>query len=113
MRKLLPLFILTILSGCATSQFTTMDEAVNPNGVSVLYDYPSQPYTKIGLVDLDYYRPGWRAPTVTDALPRLTAKAQEVGGNAFIVRGQRPGQVASRSIIVSIEVLSIDWPSGP
>jgi uncharacterized lipoprotein YajG len=97
-----------LIGGCATAQFTPNAEAENANGISVLYDYPTDPYRKIGLVDLDYYRPGFRAPTATDALPKLKAKIREVGGNAFIVRGQRSGQVASRSIIVSVEVLSVD-----
>jgi hypothetical protein len=102
------ILLAVLLTGCATTQFTPVSEAEDAAGVSVLYDYPSEPYRKIGLLDLDYYRPGMRAPSVTDALPRLRAKCKEVGGNAFIVRGQRPGQVASRSIIVSIEVLAID-----
>lgn len=109
MKRILTFGSLLLLTTCATSQFTPVEQTQNATGVSVLYDYPIQPHQVIGLVDLDYYRPGWRAPTVTDALPRLRAKAREVGGNAFIVRGQRPGQVASRSIIVSIEVIAVDW----
>ena len=109
MRFKASLAIVLLLAGCATTQFTPVGEAENPSGISVLYDYPTESYRKIGLIDLDYYRPGFRAPTVTDALPKLKAKTREVGGNAFIVRGQRPGQVASRSIIVSVEVLAVEW----
>jgi hypothetical protein len=102
---------LGLIAGCETSstQFTPTSEAENTAGVSVLYDYPAAPYKKVGLIDLDYYRPGWRAPTVTDAMPRLREGARNVGGNAFIIRGQRPGQVESRSIIVS-NVVRAAWP---
>lgn len=97
------------ITGCVTTQYTPISEAEDPSGISVLYDYPSQQYRKLGLIDLNYYRPGWSAPTVTDSIPKLKAKTREVGGNAFVIRGQRPGQIVSRSIIVSIEVLAVDW----
>jgi Mrp family chromosome partitioning ATPase len=109
-KRIVAVASLVLMTGCATTQFTPDSAAKGTDGVSVLYDYPSAPYRKIGLIDMDYYRPGLRAPTVTDAMPRLRARTREVGGNAFIVRGQRPGQIASRSIIVSVEVLAVDEP---
>jgi len=111
--RLIAVAVLALLAGCVTTQFTPIAEAETESGVSVLYDYPAAPYRKLGLIDLDYYKPGWRAPTITDAFPKLKTKVREVGGNAFIVRGQRPGQVQSRSIIVSAEVLTVQWPAKP
>lgn len=73
----------------------------------MLFEYPKGEYTNIGLIDVGYYRPGWTAPTLTDALPKVREQVQALGGNAFIIRGQRPGQVAARSIIVSAEVLRL------
>jgi hypothetical protein len=71
----------------------------------MLFEYPKGQYANLGLVDVGYYRPGWDAPTLNDALPKVREQVYALGGNAFIIRGQRPGQVASRSIIISAEVL--------
>lgn len=73
----------------------------------MLFEYPKGQYTNLGLIDVGYYLPGWTAPTLNDALPKVREQVHALGGNAFIIRGQRPGQVASRSIIVSAEVLRV------
>lgn len=100
------LCICAALAGCVTSQFTPA-AAPQPGGVAVLFEYPHSDFEKLGVVDVGYYRPGWTAPTLTDAMPKVEDKARQLGGNAVIIRGQRPGQVAARSIIVSAEVLHV------
>jgi hypothetical protein len=97
-------FLCLCLAGCVTTTFTP---GVQGGGGDVLFEYPKGQYTNLGLVDVGYYRPGWTAPTLTDALPKVREQVHALGGNAFIIRGQRPGQVASRSIIVSAEVLRV------
>jgi hypothetical protein len=61
------------------------------------------------VIDFDYYQPGWREPSVTDALPQLKAKVRSVGGNALIIRNQRVGRFNNRFITISAEVLDVDW----
>ena len=93
-------------------QYTPNPISSSSSGVSVLYEYPPEEYRNLGVIDFDYYRPGLREPTVTDALPKLKQKVREAGGNALIVRNQKVGQNNSRYITISAEVLSIDRSSG-
>lgn len=92
-------------------QYTANPQGGSSAGVRVLYDYPAAKYENLGVIDFDFYQPGWREPTVNDALPRLKAKVEEVGGNALIVRNQRIGRQNNRFITISAEVLSVDWSS--
>ena len=90
-------------------QYTPNPQSASDAGVRVLYDYPHAAYKDLGILDFDYYHPGFREPTVTDALPALKAKVQSVGGNALIVRNQRIGSQNNRFISISAEVLNVDW----
>lgn len=114
MTKTFAFILVFALTGCSTMQYTA-----NPQGnsysnsdVQVLYDYPSTQFKSLGVIDFDYYQPGFREPTVTDALPKLKDKVREVGGNALIVRNQRIGQFNNRYITVSTEVLLIEGGDG-
>lgn len=86
------------LAGCVTVQRVPTSEG------DVLFEYPRGPYTNLGLIDVDYYRPGFSAPTLTDAIPKVREQAHAMGGNAFIIRNHYVGEW-NRSIIVSAEVL--------
>lgn len=90
-------------------QYTPNPRAASDGGVRVLYGYPHASYTNLGIIDFDYYHPGFREPTVTDALPALKAKVRSVGGNAPIVRNQRIGSHNNRHISIPAEVLNVDW----
>lgn len=94
-------------------QYTANPQSAADSGVRVLYDYPSAAFTNLGVIDFDYYKPGFREPTVTDALPKLKAKVASVGGNAVIIRNQKIGRNNNRYVTVSAEVLSVDWSSAP
>lgn len=77
------------------------------NGVQVMFEYPKDGhYTNLGLVDVNYYRPGWTQPSLEEAIPKVTAQALKMGGNAVIIRNHYPGEW-QRSIIVSAEVLRV------
>jgi hypothetical protein len=105
---LVSLLLSSLLAGCVTSHFVPnrgADQIVG--GVQVLFEYPKTEYTDLGLLDVGYYRPGWTAPALNDAMPKVSEQVRAAGGNAVIIRGERPGQVASRSIIVSAEVLRV------
>lgn len=93
--------VLFSLAGCVTTTH------VQPAGGDVLYEYPKGRYTSLGLIDVDYYRPGLTAPTLTEAMPKVRKEALAMGGNAFIVRNHETGEWA-RSIIVSAEVLRVE-----
>lgn len=102
--------LLTSLAGCSTMQYTANPQTENQSGISVLYAYPpAASFKNLGMIDFDYYQPGWREPSVTDALPKLKEKVAEVGGNALIVRNQRMSRYNARYITISAEVLKIDW----
>ena len=108
LKKLVLLLALSVI-GCSTMQYTANPQGESALGVRVLYDYPAAKFKNLGIIDFDFYQAGWREPTVTDALPKLTAKVAEVGGNALIVRNQRVGRHNSRFITVSAEVLQVEW----
>jgi hypothetical protein len=97
------------LSACSTMQYTPMTQQPNEPGVRVLYEYPQETkYKSLGIIDVNHYRPGFRAPTVSDVLPELKAKAASAGGNALIVRSHQVGQF-DRSISITAEVLMVEW----
>lgn len=76
-------------------------------GVDVMFEYPrSGSYTNLGLIDVNYYRPGFSQPSLTEAMPKVLDQARAMGGNAVIIRNHYPGEW-QRSIIVSAEVLRV------
>jgi hypothetical protein len=109
MTKLIAAAAFALLAGCSTMQYTANPQGANDGGVRVLYDYPQAAYNNLGVIDFDYYKPGFREPTVTDALPKLKAKVSSVGGNALIIRNQKIGRQNNRFVTVSAEVLAVDW----
>lgn len=105
------IFTMVGLVGCATAEFKPGVQLPNQQGVRVLYEYPENAkYKAIGTVDAYVYKPGWSAPTVSDAMPKLIEKAAAAGGNALIVRNSQVGQF-DRSISVTAEVLVVEWSS--
>jgi hypothetical protein len=106
--KTLALVALITLAGCTTVQYTPTSNQAPASGVRVLYEYPQDgKFKSLGTIDAQHYRPGLSAPTVEDAMPKLKAKAESVGGNALIVRSHQVGQF-DRSISVTAEVLRIE-----
>ena len=95
------------LAGCSSVKYTPATKTVDSGSVRVLYEYPQKfEFRSLGTIDIYLYQPGLHAPTVSDALPKLKAKAAAVGGNALIVRSHQVGQF-ERSISVTAEVLVI------
>lgn len=93
------------LTACVTTHVVRTGGMTN--GVLVMFEYPKDGrYTNLGLIDVNYYRPGWTQPSMEEAMPKVVEQAQAMGGNAVIVRNHYPGQWA-RSIIVSAEVLRV------
>lgn len=111
LQQILLFVVLTLgITSCATAEFKPGLQLPNQQGVRVLYEYPADAkYRTIGTVDAYVYRPGWSAPTTSDAMPKLIEKAASAGGNALIVRSSQVGQF-DRSINVTAEVLIVDWP---
>lgn len=96
------------LTACSTMNYTAAQPQSSEPGVRVIYEYPQEAkFKSLGTINVDHYQPGWRAPTVSDVLPKLKDKAASVGGNALIVRSHQVGQFG-RTIQVSAEVLSVD-----
>jgi hypothetical protein len=93
------------LTACVTTRVVDLQHAAGD--VQVLFEYPKDGrYTNLGLVDVNYYRPGLTEPSLTEAMPKVVDQVHTMGGNAVIVRNHYPGQWA-RSIIVSAEVLRV------
>lgn len=103
----LQIYLIIFIAGCSTMQYTPNTQTGSSNKVTVLYDYPKGEYRSLGVIDYDYYQPGFRQPTVTDALPNLKAKVLASGGNALIIRNQRIGAKNNRFLEISAEVLQI------
>lgn len=106
------IFLASILSLCACSTVEYTPNSQQPaqtRGVRVLFEYPQDAkFKSLGTVDAYLYKPGWKAPTYVDVLPKLKEKAASVGGNALIVRSHQVGQM-DRSINVTAEVLTVTW----
>ena len=96
------------LCACSTVEYKPNIQQANQSGIRVLYEYPQdETFTSIGTVDAYFYQPEWRAPTISDVMPKLKEKAAAVGGNALIVRSHQVGQF-DRSISVTAEVLMLE-----
>jgi len=107
-RSMALLAALLSVSACTTMQYTPNTVQPITGGVQVLYEYPQDGrYKSLGTIEVYHYQPGLSAPTVSDALPKLKAKAATVGGNALIVRSHQVGQF-DRSISITGEVLFVD-----
>lgn len=99
-----------LLTACSTTEFKP-SAPVTQSGVRVLYEYPNDAkYQSLGIIEAYEYKPGLRAPTVSDVMPKLTAKAAASGANALIVRSHQVGQF-ERSISVTAEALRVEWPT--
>jgi hypothetical protein len=99
------------LSACSTVEYRPNPSQLSDSGIRVLYEYPQDAkFKSLGTVDAYVYRPGLRAPTVADVMPKLKDKAASAGGNALIVRSHQVGQF-ERSISVTAEVLRVEWTS--
>lgn len=108
--KCLTVLIALSLAGCASVQYQANPSQSVQSGVRVLYEYPNDAkYKSLGVITAEVYQPGFRAPTTSDVMPKLTAKAASAGGNALIVRNNQVGQF-DRSISVTAEVLLVEWP---
>ena len=105
--------LLLSLPAYSTTPSKPNPQSASEGGVRVLYRYPLARYKSLGIHDFDYnYPPGFREPSITDALPSLKKKTLSAGGNALIVRDHRMCPV-NRCLRISTEVLRVDWsPSG-
>ena len=109
--KAILLMLCLAVTGCSTMQYTSNAQGNSYSDVQVLYGYPQTKFRNLGIIDFDFYQPGFRQPSVTDAFPKLKDKARQIGGNALIVRNQRIGQNNNRFIAISAEVLFIETPN--
>lgn len=107
--KILTLVLFLFVASCSTMQYTANSETNLSTDIRVLYSYPTEKYKNLGVIDFDFYKPGFREPTVNDALPKLKVKISEIGGNALIIRNQRIGKNNNRFITISAEVLKVQW----
>lgn len=108
MNKAIGLALALGLSGCASVEYKPATGPTVQSGVRVMYEYPQDgDFKSLGTIEASVYQPGWRAPTVSDVMPKLTEKAAAAGGNALIVRSHQVGQF-DRSIRVTAEVLLVE-----
>ena len=105
------LLLLLLLSGCGTSlQFVRNSQAdypsrVSPSQVKVYYSEPDVGYDSIGLINWDYYQPGFRSPSITDVVAKLQQKAAKEGGDALIIRKQEIPPLTERNLRIIAEVI--------
>lgn len=107
MRVLILTFALLGAVGAASHTGVVL-AASQDEDVRVLYEYPRDAkFENLGLVEVEHYRVGFREPKLDDALPKLKARAAELGGNAVIVRSQKVDNLSSRKISLTAEVLRL------
>lgn len=100
---------LALIVGVGVSEQAGAAAPASQDGaVRVLFEYPRDvPYENLGVVEVEHYRAGFREPKLEDALPKLKARATELGGNAVIVRSQKVDNLTSRKISLTAEVLRV------
>ena len=113
--KYLPPFIgalsLLLLVGCGTPmQFIRNSHNAthirrSPAEIQVYYSEPEAKYDNIGLIIWDHYQPGFRAPFISDVLPKLQVKASQEGGDAIIIRKQEVPPLTERNLRVAADVI--------
>jgi hypothetical protein len=111
-RKLLLLILVVItIASCGTGpQFIRNDPAGYPlrhkaAEIQVYYAEPNKAYISIGLINWDYYQPGFRAPSITDLIPELQNVAAKEGGDALIIRKQEIPPLTERNLRVVAEII--------
>jgi hypothetical protein len=113
MKTFLTVALACALAGCSTyqahSNMETPYAATNASHVQILYSPPQRPYTSIGIVSANRYKPGWTDPTVSDAIPQLQAAGAQIGADAVIVRSDRA--LNDRHVVVEGE--AIKFTSAP
>ena len=102
---------LVIIVGCGTSLQYVRNSTISyasrrtPSEVKIFYSEPKLQYESLGIINWDYYQPGWRAPSITDILPQLRKKVSEEGGDAIIIRKQEIPPLTERNLRVIAEVI--------
>lgn len=107
-------WVLLLLMGLAScSQGMTFHPYTNETFVAsrpldevlVFFENPKGNFRTIGFIDYDYYRPGWSAPTITEATPSIKKKVHELGGDAIIIRSQFIGFGLSYNLRIAGDVI--------
>jgi hypothetical protein len=115
MKILMSIALVCALTGCSTyqahSNLATPYAPTNPRQVQILYSPPPRPYTSIGIVSGDRYKPGWTDPTITDAVPQLQAAAAQIGADAVIIHGERSEN--DRHVVVEGEAIKFGSSTQP
>lgn len=102
------LAVLLALPACSSVEYRPNAGPTVQSDVRVLYEYPQDgKFKSLGTIEANFYKPGWKSPTVNDVMPQLTAKVAAAGGNALIVRSHQVGQF-DRNISVTAEVLLLE-----
>lgn len=103
-------FCAMFLSGCATT-FGVRDVAhqgMSATNALKLTDYPAnRQYTSIATIEITAYRAGLSQPTADDVWEEVSKAVADRGGNACLLRGQRPDDLWARRVFVTCEVLSV------
>jgi hypothetical protein len=93
------------LMGCGSRPEFRPQPTATESGIAVLFAAPSRPHTIIGTIEWEYYRPGWRAPMITDAMDGLREKAAAAGGDAVIVTRNAVDPIWQRTLYISANVI--------
>lgn len=104
------LLLAILLSGCATT-FDVKEVApyeASSTNVLKLSDYPAnRDYKTLTTIEVTAYRAGLSQPTADDVWEEVSKAVSSKGGNACLLRGQRPDDLWARRIYVTCEVLAV------
>lgn len=105
------LVMLLLILGCSKGFYyhpqsnIKYESRVPESQILVLFDNPKEPYDTIGLLDYDFYRPGFASPMISEAIPSLRAKVFKVGGDAIIIRDTKTGLGWERNLRITGDVI--------
>lgn len=114
--RLVTVFVLLFfIAGCGSSlQYTkrandNFEQRASASEIEMLYETPDQEHQTLGTINWDYYEPGMSAPDLSDAAPDLRQKAAIEGGDALIIRQQRPSPGENERVLrITAEVIRYD-----
>lgn len=102
--------VAALCAGCS-STFAVREvssSSITADNVLKLTDYPAnRSYRQLVTIEIEAYRAGLSQPTADDVWGEVSKAVTAKGGNACLLRGQKPDDLWARRVWVTCEVLSV------
>lgn len=104
-------FAIVAFCAACSSTFAVREVAstgMTSGNVLKLTDYPAnRSYRQLMTIEIEAYRAGLSQPTADDVWGEVSKAVTARGGNACLLRGQKPDDLWARRVWVTCEVLSV------